>query len=456
MRIIIYLSLFIMGAELLSGCAGSRENRAFEEAAAIEKSIYEAQGVQAPEVELAAMPDSASLDYFLRSAALNNPGLKAAFNRWKAALERVPQSRALPDPRFTYAYFIREVETRVGPQQHRLAIAQMFPWFGKLGLQGNAALENANAAREQYEAIRLKLFYQVKEAYYEYVYLRQAVVVMEENVQLLTYLENVVMAKYRSGSAPHSSLMKAQVESDKLRDQLKSLEDMLNPVKARLNTVMNRPPRSRLPVPVAAAIDTVQIPDEQLVAWLKESNPDLRANEHLAAKEKFSIDLAKKNYFPDITLGVDYILTGDARMPGVTDSGKDPLIAMLTVNLPLWWGKNKAAVNEAEAKYQSALKQQKSIENDLLSRLEMVLYQFREARRKMQLYNEALLPRAQQSLNVSQSAFEAGKVDFLNLIDAQRTYLEFELFLARSTTNYAQRLAELEMLVGREISNRGE
>jgi outer membrane protein TolC len=452
MRIITYLALFIMGAALLSGCAGSRESRAFEEASAIEKSIYEAQATRSPDVELSAVPDSASLDYFLRSAALNNPGLEAAFNRWKAALERIPQSRALPDPKFTYAYFIREVETRVGPQQHRLGIVQMFPWFGKLGLQGDAALESANAAQEQYESAKLKLFYQVKEAYFEYVYLRQAFAVMEENVQLLTYLENVVMAKYRSGSVPHSSLIKAQVESDKLRDQLKSLEDMLNPVKARLNSVMNRPPQAHLPAPMGIAIDTVQIPDEQLVAWLKESNPDLRANEYLAAKEKFSIDLAKKNYFPDITVGVDYIITGDARMPGVTDSGKDPLIAMLTVNLPLWWGKNKAAVNEAQAKYQSALKQQQSIENDLLSQLEMVLYQFREAQRKMSLYNEALLPRAQQSLNVTQSAFEAGKVDFLNLIDAQRTYLEFELSLARATTNYAQRLAELEMLVGREIN----
>lgn len=452
MRIIMYLILFVAGATLLSGCTGSRESRAFEEAAAIEKSMYAAQAAQSPEVELAALPDSASLDYFLRSAALNNPGLEAAFNRWKAALERVPQSRALPDPRFTYAYFIQEVETRVGPQQHRLGIAQMFPWFGKLGLQGDAALESANAVREQYEAAKLKLFYQVKEAYYEYIYLRRAIAIMEENLELLTYLENVVMAKYRSGSALHSSLIKAQVESDKLRDQLKSLEDMLNPIKVRLNTVMNRPPQAHLPTPMMTIIDTVQIPDEQFMAWLKESNPDLKASEHLAAKEKFSIDLAKKNYLPDITLGVDYIITGDARMPGVIDSGKDPLIAMLTVNLPLWWVKNKAALNEAEAKYQSVLNQQKSIENDLLSRLEMVLYQFREARRKMQLYNEALLPRAQQSLNVTQSAFETGKVDFLNLIDAQRTYLEAELSLARATINYAQRLAELEMLVGKAIN----
>ncbi|MHC4153562.1 MAG: TolC family protein, partial [Planctomycetota bacterium] len=73
-----------------------------------------------------------TLQDYLRLAALNNAGLKAAFEEWKAALEQVPQARSLPDPRFTYGYYIREVETRVGPQQNRLGIMQVFPWFGEI------------------------------------------------------------------------------------------------------------------------------------------------------------------------------------------------------------------------------------------------------------------------------------------------------------------------------------
>jgi outer membrane protein TolC len=332
----------------------------------------------------------------------------------------------------------------------------MLPWFGKLGLQGDSALETANAAQAEYDAAKLKLFYQVKEAYYEYSYLARAIEVMEENVELMGYLENVVLAKYRVGTAPHSDLIKVQVELDKLQDQLKSMRDLMNPVKARLNTALNRPTKAQLPVPGKVGIDTVQISSEQLSERLKESNPELKGSRFLTAKEKFSVDLAKKNYLPDITLGVDYIITGEARMPGMRDSGKDPLIAMLSINLPLWWGKSKASVNEAKARYQSALNQTRNSENELLSRLEMVLYQFREAKRKIGLYEDALLPRAQQALNVTQTAFETDKVDFLNLIDAQRTYLEFELSLERAKFNYAQRVAELEMLVGREIPTRGK
>jgi outer membrane protein TolC len=391
---------------IISACAGSHEKQAFEELSAVEKAIYQSSADRETidEASLTA-GDTASLELFLRYAALNNPNLKAAFNRWKAVLERIPRARSLPDPRFTYGYFIREVETRVGPQQHRLSIAQMFPWFGKLSLQGDVALEAANAARAGYDAAKLKLFYQVKEAYYEYCYLARAIEVMEENVELMSYLESVVLAKYRVGTAPHSDLIKVQVELDRLHDQLKSTQDLMNPVKARLNTAMNRSTRAHLPPPGKVEVDTVQISNDLLMRWLKESNPELKANEFLAAREKFSLDLAKKSYFPDITLGVDYIVTGEARMPGVMDSGKDPLIAMLSINLPLWWGRSGASVNEAKARYRSALNQRQNSENELLSRLEMVLYQFREAQRKIGLYQDALLPRAQQALNVTQTAF---------------------------------------------------
>ena len=73
-----------------------------------------------------------TLSDYLSYAALNNAGLKAEFEQWKAALEQIPQSRALDDPKFTYSYFIEQVETRVGPQKNKFGIMQTFPWFGEI------------------------------------------------------------------------------------------------------------------------------------------------------------------------------------------------------------------------------------------------------------------------------------------------------------------------------------
>ncbi len=76
--------------------------------------------------------DLQTLPDYLRYVSLNNAELKAKFDQWKAALEQIPQAKALDDPRFTYSYFIEEVETRVGPQRQKFGIMQVFPWFGKI------------------------------------------------------------------------------------------------------------------------------------------------------------------------------------------------------------------------------------------------------------------------------------------------------------------------------------
>ncbi len=167
----------LAGASLaLAGCASTSERSAVQSLKTEEASRTQVQagptgysGAKLPELK-----ENAPLKDFLAYAALNNPQLEAAFNRWKAALEMVSQARTLPDPRFNYGYFIQEVETRVGPQEQRVGLSQMFPWFGKLKLRGEAALEGANAAQQQYEAAKLKLFDEVNQAYYELYYLGRA------------------------------------------------------------------------------------------------------------------------------------------------------------------------------------------------------------------------------------------------------------------------------------------
>ena len=79
------------------------------------------------------------LNNYLKTAAENNPGLKALFNEYMAALEVAPQVKALPDPQVAFGYFIQPVETRVGPQQFKISASQMFPWFGTLKAKENAA-----------------------------------------------------------------------------------------------------------------------------------------------------------------------------------------------------------------------------------------------------------------------------------------------------------------------------
>jgi len=416
--------------------------------------VSASDGLISSSVEVKDLDEESTLDDYLAYAALNNPRLQAAFEQWKAAVQRVPQAKALPDPRFTFSYFIEEVETRVGPQRRTLAITQTFPWLGKLKSRGDAAARAADTAEEQYAAAGFDLFNRVKQAYYEYYYLGRAVKTAEENVQLLTYLQEVALTAYASGTGSHGDVIKAQVELGKAEDLLRSLRDKRRPVMARLNAELNRQPDAVLPWPQVIDDDRAIFTDEQLFTWLQES-PRLKAADFAAQSRRAQWTLAKKQAIPDLTLGVKVIDTDPARMPGIADSGKDPVVATFSVNLPLWFGKYRAEAKEKNARYQAALHQRSDLENKLKAQVEAALYGFRDARRKIDLYGESLVPKAELHFEVTQRGFTVGKASFLDLIDAQRTLLEFQLAYERARADREQRLAELEMLIGRELPRAG-
>lgn len=398
-------------------------------------------------------PEPSTLQEYLETAALRNPELEAAFHRWKAALERIPQIRALPDPRFTYGYFIREIETRVGPQQQRFGIAQTFPWFGKLSLRGELETEEANAAYAHYEAVKLALFYRVTEAFHEFSFLRRAIAITEDNIQLLTGLEGVAQSKVRGGSNL-TSVTKAQVELGKLDDRLRTLRSGRRPIVATLNAALNRPLDAPLPWPEPVEPETVHLDRETLRREASRSNPDLTRLEHLVTREEHAIRLARKDFFPDLTIGLDYTDTDHALARGVPDSGKDPVMASLSVNIPLWHKKTRAALAEARHRREAVARERIHRQNTLHADLELALHRFEDAERKINLYRRTLMPLARQSLNVARQSWEAGETDFLDLIDAERLLLEFQLEYERARTDRSQRSAEIDMLVGSETGER--
>lgn len=414
--------------------------------------VVHAARVRGEPVSAEALGTHPELSGYLAYAALHNSGLEAAFNRWQAAVEKAPQAKALPDPRFTYAYFIEEVETRVGPQEQKFGLTQMFPWFGTLQLRGNVAMEEAKAAYERYQAEKLRLFYRVKKAFYEFYYVGRAIAITEDNIELLKRFESVAQAQYRGG-ASISGVIKAQVELGKLDERVRSLRDLRTPLSARLNAAMNRPASDLLPWPTNAPLRELELPEKELFSRLVTDNPELKSLDALITKEREGIALARKAYFPDFMVGVDYIDTGGALMAGTPDSGKDPVIGMIGVDLPVWWWKNKAGVQEARRRHRAAVAQRAEREKELEAEIAMAFYRFRDAARKIRLFRDTLIPQAEEALFVTEESYRAGKVDFLSLIDAERLLLEFQLSYEQALSEREQRLAKIEMLTGQEFSN---
>ena len=392
--------------------------------------------------------ESSKLVDFLRLAVINNAGLKGAFYRWKAALEKVPQVRALPDPNFTYGYFVEQVETRVGPQRQRFGLNQRFPWLGKLRLRGDQAAKIARAAELQFESDRFRVLFDVKDAYYELYYLKEAIRTTQENIQLVKHLERVAQAKFRSGGDV-SGVVKAQVELARLEDELSSLSSLRDPIVAKLNLAMNRPPGSDLPIPQVFELSNDADWEKDSLMGLVDASPELRGVDALVEAADKGVALARKSFWPDVTLGVDYVQTDSAQGLGVPGSGSDPVMVMASINLPLWWGKYRAEVREAEARFEGAIQDRMERRNQLHAELSLQTYRLGDAERKIGLFGNTLTPLAKHSLDVAEQSYQAGRSDFLQMIDAQRLLLDVQLSYQRAIADKEQRRAQIEMLTGR-------
>jgi outer membrane protein TolC len=180
---------------------------------------------------------------------------------------------------------------------------------------------------------------------------------------------------------------------------------------------------------------------------LRETSPELARLNHAIEREEQLQKLAQKERIPDVTLGLQYIETGDASMP-VSDSGKDPLIGTISINLPLWIGKNNARARETGYRKLAAELSFESRAKMISADIKRTLFNLRDAERKIELYQNGLIPKAEQALAVTRQAYESGQLEFINLIDAERQLLEFELNLARARADHLQQRAELARQTG--------
>lgn len=389
---------------------------------------------------------------FLALAAENNNELRAAFQKWQAAIKKAVQADTLPDPKFNFGYYTTPLETRGGPARYKYGLSQTLPFFGKLDYKEQMALRDADGFKARFDSLKLDTYYAVKKVYYEYAYLARAIDITRENIELMNYLEKIATARYTTGSAKHSDIIRPQVELGKLQDRLNSLSDLKYPLAAQLNALLDRPAETEISFPATIPVMTIMESEEGLHAMIQEGNPRLTYWDTVTAKEEAGKNLAERNYYPDFTFGVDVTEVDKARNPGVMGDGQNPVMTSMSFNIPIWINSRDAAVEESNAKIIAAKRSRIGLERKLKADLELALYKYRDAGRKINLYRDTLVPKAEQALGVTMEAFMTGRGTSLDLIDAEKTLLELQLAYYRALTDQAQRLAEIETLVGQELA----
>lgn len=399
-----------------------------------------------------------TLEEVLAEGERNNPGVRAAEGAWKASLQRAPQVRVLPFPQVDMGFALQRDGERFSPVFKRIGVMQHFHWFGKLALMGAMAEREAEINRKLYENARLELVFRVKEAYFDLYLAHRREKILTESLMLLKNMEEAARRMYAAGGSSYSDVLRLQVEGDKLENERISAGRLKEPAQTRLMAALGAPRGEGRLEPAPPALDTPDLDERVLQERLKTGNPVIGSMDDMIEMRGLGVRLARKNFYPDFSIGVDYMFSGDAGMagmPGVPAGVSEPLSAVLSLKIPLWSGKNKAALREAEIMKERGFREKEAMADSMLAHLAMLIYEYEDARRKMSLYRDKLLPRAREALEVARTAYGAGKAKFMDFIDTQRLWLEFGLMLEETEMMTLKRLAEIEKLTGGVITPGG-
>jgi outer membrane protein TolC len=387
-------------------------------------------------------------DEFIRLALYRSPELERAYQRWVAMGERVTQAGVLPDPRLSMGFFANEVETRVGAQQARIGLTQQLPWTGRRRAAQDAASAEARAAWIRYIAIERSITRRVITTLYTLNELDGSVEITRESLSLLASFEESIRARYRVGTSSHPDLIRVQVELGILNDQLISLETSRAALVAQLNALLDRSydapvaPISNLPIP------TLDATLEELIARASDTNPELIVLSERIRAEQSRTEIARYASKPELGIGVETILTNDAINPNTSESGDDALIFSFNLNLPIWRDKYDAQVRESIANRLAIVHEHDALRNDLSARIARAHFDYTDAQRRVALFEHTLIPKATESIQSTLASFRTGTGALTDLLDAQRTLLEFERSTLRAQSAQGIALAQIHELMG--------
>ena len=395
-------------------------------------------------------PETLYLSELLKEATERNPEIIAAKEKWQSAQDIIGARGALPDPQLSFQQYVESVETRVGPIKRAYGLKQKLPFYGKRGLMSEIATKEAEALEASYETVRQEVIRRVKIAYYDLFYLSKLIDITDEEKEILKRFEQTATIKYETGKGSQQNILKVQVEMNRLEDRRLTLLNRKKTSEARLNVLLDRTSDHPVKKPVQPEFRDFFYIKQQLIRLARDHRPELKMGDAWIEKSDRALILAKKDYYPDLTIGANYIEIDKGPLM-FSDNGQDAFNVVFSINVPLWSNKLSSQVGSATKMVTAQKSVYKSILNRTLFEIEDNLFKIETARETSNLYQNVLIPRAEQSLKSAEVGYITGVVNFLDLLDAERVLLKIQFDYWKSYTDYVKGIADMERAVGIEL-----
>ena len=405
-----------------------------------------------PTLLLAQSTATDSLDYYIAVAVQNNPGTKAQKSAYEAYLEKIPQAGAFEDPEFSGELYPKPMDIIGGRSIANFSVMQRFPWFGARKAARIEAGYEAETQLQQYKSEMDNLILQVSVQWYSMQRLNEQINNNLEQKMLLKNLEELALRRYSapsgSSSPGMSEVLRIRLEQTEVDNNIESLKALLKSEKAKFNMLLNRDVNETVSIGSAIAKTTFLFQVEDILKSIDANNPDVLMIEKEIMAYKAKAEKDKKMSYPMIGIGAQYMLIGKTneemfKMGNM--NGRDMVMPMVSVSLPLFRKKYHAQQNESILWQQSNKEKRDNTFNNLKSDFYGFKNQLDDAERSIALY-EKQTELALTTYNLTVQEFVTGKGDLTNVIQVQRQLLDYQLKKAEAIAGYNSMAVSIEKL----------
>jgi cobalt-zinc-cadmium efflux system outer membrane protein len=396
------------------------------------------------------------VDVLISRALAENRTVQAAYHNVLSLKQRIPQVTALDDPVASNAVFpIPSVAPQyflMGYNPYNLTLAQQFPWFGTLRLRGEAAERDVQVALAELAAAQLDTVAAVKRAYYNLYATLKTDEILNENRKILEDFRTIARERFRGGGT-QQDVIRSEVLLTELEREMANNRQGIAMARSALGRQLHIRPDSDLKTLPTLSIAAVPAEIERLNSLAIAARPELKGRLAAIARDEKAIDLARKRFYPNITLGLTYMdmERTNAEAPK-TASGSPNVGLFVGFNLPIYRNKYRAGVCEAEERALADAKIYESQRDETFSEIQDLMVQAKVQQNVLELLRDSILPRTRQSLDLARSDYANSKVDYATVLSSLRETVQVQLQIAQVEAELAKALAALERAVGTQIN----
>ncbi|SHJ19262.1 TolC family protein [Algibacter luteus] len=375
---------------------------------------------------------SQELETLINVALNNNPEIQKFELQYKRVSEKVNEVNTIPNTEFGVGYFVSEPETRTGAQRFKVSAKQMLPWFGTITSRENYISSLADAKYEDIVIAKRKLMASVSQSYYNLYANKAKQMVLTENIKLLDTYETLALTSVEVGKASAVDVLRLQMRQNEMQQLKDVLSQQFLAEQTNFNKLLNR--KNDIAVTV---VDSLMMPSEDFEITTENLalHPELLKYDKLYQSIEQSELLNQKESSPIFGFGLDYINVSERPDMSFSDNGKDIVMPMVSVSIPIFNKKYKSQTKQNELEQQEITAQKQ----ERLNTLETLLSKANNER------ISARISYATQTKNLKQAkvaeeilikSYETGTIDFNDVLDIQELQLKFQMNQIESVKTY--------------------